>query len=76
MSFSTKFASLYHVDQCRLELKRSTSYSTVGPVGILSGVDAEYSRRDLFSITLTWVLSFTLLNLPRQKGLRIRRPRL
>jgi hypothetical protein len=27
MSFSTKLASLYHVDQCRLELKSNISYS-------------------------------------------------
>jgi hypothetical protein len=51
MSFSTKLASLYHVDQCRLELKSSISTVTVGPVRMLLRVSAEYSRRDLFAIT-------------------------
>jgi hypothetical protein len=51
MSFSTKLASLYHVDQCRLELKSSISYSDCQTSTNVVWVGAEYSRRDLFAIT-------------------------
>jgi hypothetical protein len=44
MSFSSKLVILYHVDQCRLELKAAFPTAIVGPVQLLSGVGAEYSR--------------------------------
>jgi hypothetical protein len=62
MSFSTKLASLYHVDQCRLELK-----ATVGPVRMLSGVGAEYSRRDLFAITSNVGVKLRAVESPKSK---------
>jgi hypothetical protein len=35
---------------------------------MLSGVGAEYSRRDLFAINLNVGVKLRLLNLPRQKS--------
>jgi hypothetical protein len=51
MSFPKKLATLYHVDQCMLELKSSISCSDCQTSRMLFRVGAEYSRRDLFAIT-------------------------